>query len=269
MSNFSFERKAKITITDTELKDSFELTENNIEFKIEKSINSFPNLATIKITNPSENFVNFSKRENLKVDLEVGYFEDELGILFTGDLKRSYWGNVNVDDIFIIEAGDAEKGIAEAFLNKSYINKTQKKFIVSDCINLLGIDILTTTINKITGSYNGGFVAFEKCVDILDIVIKQLGFEWSIQNNNLLISTKGETNEIDFFTLDYATGLIDKPITLQDGGLLLKAYIDTKFIPHSTFFLNVPEFEGFYQIRQSIFNGDNEKGKWEVDIICL
>jgi len=267
MSDFSFQRNAKITITDTVIKDSFELIENKIEFKVEKSINSFPNLSEIKITNPSEDFVNFSKRENLKIDLETGYFEEELDILFTGDLKRAYYGNPNVDNVFVIEAGDSEKGITEAFLSKSYINKVQKRTIVKDCINLLDIDILTTTLNKITGTYNGGFVAFERCVDILNIVLGSLGFEWSIQNNQLLISTKGETNNIDFFELSYESGLIDKPVELQDGGLLLKAHIDTKFIPHKTVSLNVEGFEGFYQIRQAIMNGDNEEGMWEGRLI--
>lgn len=270
MSNFLFQRKTKLTITDTLLNESVELSENRIQFNIQKAISSLPNLAEIKITNPSENFVNFSKRENLKVDLEVAYFDDELDILFTGDLKRAYFGNTDNNNIFIIEAGDSEKLVYEAFLNKSYTNGILKKTIVKDCINLLGIDILNTTLNKITGSYNGGFVSFGKCVDVIDIIINGINLEWSIQNNQLLITQKGETNNIDFIELDFDNGLIDKPITLQDNGLLLKSYIDTKLIPHNTISLNnVAGFEGLYQMRQVNFQGDNEEGIWEARIICL
>lgn len=270
MSNLLLQRNAKITITDTLLNESVELSENRIQFNVQKAISSLPNLAEIKITNPSEDFVNFSKRENLKVDLEVSYFDEELDILFTGDLKRAYFGNSDINNILIIECGDAEKLIFEAFLNKSYTNGVLKKTIVKDCISLLGIDILNTTLNKIIGSYNGGFVSFNKCVDVLDIVINGLTLEWSIQNNQLLITEKGETNNVDFVEVDFDSGLIDTPITLQDSGLLLKSYINTKLIPHNTLSLNnVVGFEGLYQMRKVNFQGDNEKGIWEARVVCL
>jgi hypothetical protein len=254
MTDLYLNRKLKIKVTDSKTSEFLEVEDLRITFETQKTIDSLPNVGVIKIYNPSLDFVNFSSRENLKVDVLTAYFEEEFDILFLGDLKRSYFPNIDVDNLFVMEVGDSENAIANSFINKSYTKGVKKKAIVQDCINILGVDILATTLNRITGSYNGGFVAFGKVMDNLDIIINSLGFE--------------ETNSNDFITVDYENGLLKKPIPLQDGGFLLNCLLETKYLVHNTIFLNIPGYEGFFQIRQINFFGDNERNQWEANLIC-
>lgn len=270
MSNIFFERKAKVVVTDEVLNISEELEadDNRIVFSVQKNINSLPNIANISIYNPDSDFSNFSSKENLKIDLYVSYFDEEPELLFTGDLKRSYFVNKDVDNIFIIEAGDSEKNITETFINKTYIKGVKKKTIIQDCIKLLKVDVITSSLDKITGSYNGGFVCFNKVVDILDIVILSLDLEYSIQDNQFFILKKGEINEIDSIDINYDDGLLAKPTPLQDGGFMLRCLLNPKYTIHKTISLETEDYEGFFQIRQMDFTGDTTNKKWEVNLIC-
>lgn len=270
MTDILFERKVKITITDLNINQSLDILseDNRIILNGHKSIDSLPNLALIDVYNPDETFVNFSSREDLRVDILTKYGDDEYSILFTGDLKRSYFPNNNVDNILRLDIGDAEKSITESFISKSYTKGIRKKTIVKDCLDIMGIDILTNTLSRITGSYNGGFVCFNKCIDILDIVINSLGLEYSIQNNQIIITKPNEINTVDFKEVNYDLGLLDKPVPLQDGGYLIKNQLDNQFSCHGTILLNIEDINEFYQVRYINFNGDSDFNLWESNIVC-
>jgi len=264
MSDIIFDRKAKVIISD---KYSSQESDNRIIFDIEKSINSLPNIANIKVYNADNDFKNFSERENLKIELYTAYAEEELELLFIGDIKRVYNQYIGTDDIIIFDCGDSETSITNSFLNKSYKNGIEKKQIVKDCLDLMGVDYLTNTLSLITGVYNGGFVCFDKTTSILDTILENLNLEYSFQNNQIIINSKGYINKNDFITISYDTGLIKKPSDLQDGGLQLNTYLKN-YIPHKTIYLDVDGYNSFFQIRQVIISGDTQENNWGAEIIC-
>jgi len=262
-------RKIKIEVRDLLLNEVLTVEDSRIIFNVVKSIDSFPNKAVISIYNPSAEFLNFASSENLKIDILTAFLNEEYQLLFTGDIRRTSSVNIENDMIFTIEAGDSEKTMIEAFLNKSYISAVQKKRIILDCINAFSdIDILSNTLSKITGTYNGGFVAFNKVVDILDIVIKGLNLEWSIQNNQLIITEEGETDNFDFSIITFEENLYKKPIPLQDGGFILDCVLNAIYEPHKSIFISEKDYEGLYQIRQVVSNGDNKNNNWRSVITC-
>jgi len=268
MTDLYYGRNVKIRVTDPANNEILEVDDTRVIFEVQQTIDPFPNIGTIKIYNPSSDFSNFANRENMKLDILISYFEDKYKVLFLGDIKRAYSLNTNIDNIFVIEVGDSEKAITTSFLNKSYTNGIKKKTIVSDCIKILGIDVLSNTLNRVTGTYNGGFVSFNKVIDVLDIIINSLNLEYSIQNNQMVITEKGEIDSNNFIIIDYENGLLKKPMRLQDGGFLLNCLLEPKYSVQKTIFLNVPDLEGYFQIRNIDFIGDNEKHKWEVNLIC-
>lgn len=276
VENLLFLRKAELIVgtkvtgsnSDIEPEDA-RVFRTRINFDVEKDEGSTANKAKINIYNLSGESRAFLEQKNLVVFLRVGYETGDLTTLFFGDVdeengihnKRS-----GPDIITSIEAGDGEAalrdsniqvGLSSGATNLQLIDLAAKKLFVS-----------TAYISPIKSyTFQKGFSYSGSAKGLLDQMAKLSGFQWSIQNGELLILIPSENDQQQAVFLSKETGLIGFPVKTQDKlefTSLLNPFITPgrAVIVESSIFKNGESATA--KVSKAKYKGDTHEGTWEV-----
>lgn len=242
-----------------------------ISFEVEQDGSGNANKAKIRIYNLSESSRIFLEQKDMVVFLNVGYESSGLTNLFFGDIDDKNGIHVErsgPDIITTIEAGDAEKilreaniqiGLAQGATNLQIINAAAAKLKVSASYK--------TNIKSIT--YQNGFSFSGQVKKLLNEMGKQAGFEWSIQNGELLILSSKETDKQEAVFISAKTGLIGYPTKTQDK-VIFNALLNPKIRPgravrlESKIFLE--DIGANVKVEKTSFSGDTHEGPWQVKV---
>ena len=104
--------------------------------------------------------------------------------------------------------------------------------------------------------------------DTLDTTLRSAGYEWSIQDGNLLFLKNGTALDAVILarTLSPSTGLIDVPSVDNDGTLKARTYMLTDLTPGRVVNVEAEFVEGRYRIEKATYNGDTRGNDWFIDI---
>ena len=242
-----------------------------LNFKVKLDGGSNANKAKINIYNLSEASRTFIEQKDMVVFLQVGFESTGLSNLFFGDIDDKngiHSKRTGPDIITTIEAGDAEKTLREANIHIGFSKgSTNIQAIERAARKLLVSTSFQTDIKKIT--YQKGFSYAGSANDLLDKMGKQAGFEWSIQNGELLILSPGETDGQESVVISKDTGLIGFPVKTQDKveftSLLNPAIRPGRAIKvESQIFLDGSG--AIVKTDKADFDGDTHEGKWDVKV---
>lgn len=255
------------------------ITGLKIVFKVTKSLQSFPNLAEIKIYNTNKDTQALFKKRLTKIKLQVGYGLNK-GLIFIGEIKNIERSRQGTDHILTVFAGDGQKDWEQAFYNKT----------LQSNVTLLGTvkDIASTFITTVVGELKGLSVPPNKLrgqtlsgpsKGLLDTLAEDYGFKWSIQDGAMTTIPEDEVSEIVTAQLvNNATGMIGEP-TVTDRGANVRTLLNPALTPNSVFkiessgakvevggkfFRRVPRTQatGLYKIFEVIHEGDTHGKTW-------
>jgi hypothetical protein len=242
-----------------------------INFEVGQDSSGNANKAKIKVYNLSEESRTFLEQKDLVCFLMVGYESTGLSTLFFGDIDEKNGIHVErsgPDIIVTIEAGDAEKtiresniqlGLAQGATNLQIIEQAASKLLVSTAFK--------TTIKSIT--YQNGFSYSGSVKKLLNQMGEQAGFEWSVQNGELLILGPAETDKQEAIFLSKETGLIGFPTKTQDKVEFI-SLLNPKIRPgravrlESQIFLK--DSGANVKVEKTTFSGDTQEGSWQVKV---
>lgn len=247
------------------------LFKTRINFEVNFDASGNANKAKIKIYNLSEESRTFLEQKNMVVFLNVGYESSGLTNLFFGDIDDKngiHTERMGSDIITTIEAGDAEKilrraniqiGLAAGATNLQVIEMASKKLNV-------GLSY-KTNIEKLT--YQNGFSYSGQVKNLMDEMASKSNFEWSIQNGELLILGRKETDKQEAILVSSNTGLIGFPTKTQDK-VIFKMLLDPRVRPGRALRLEskiyLEENGANIKIDKANFMGDTDEGPWEVKV---
>ena len=255
-----------------------------MSFRCEKNSEPKANPSQLKIYNLSENTRQQLRAEikNQKVIVSVAYGDQELGVLFSGDVAKVITEKSGGDIITTFETGDGEKAINEARIDKSYSAGTNMKTVVEDVANTMkdqaGVivgNIKNTVKDEVT---QNGFTISGVSSAILSSISARQGKEWHIQDNELLYLSPTESfdaSDLDAIVLSPSTGLIGQPKKAEVGekgsevsGWELKALIQKDIKPAKLIKLIVPsmKIEDLVRVRKAVFEGDTHAQNWYATI---
>lgn len=250
-----------------------------INFEITKSVLSFPNLCKLVIYNPNEETKSALQKKFTKIILNVGY-EGDLRLLFKGEIRNIFQSKSGVDRLLTVYAGDGERDWQNATFNKTFAESVTMKSVIEDVLKTfeelsIGIlDGLPETADKLRGQTLSG-----SSKDIMDQFADEYGFDWSIQDGEVIVTPiESPLQNDEAVLINSATGMIGSP-TVTEIGADVTTLLNPRLLPNSSFVIESvnsdiqlgnlffrdvkkTDAEGTYKTQEVIFKGDSREGDW-------
>ena len=252
-----------------------------IVFDVTKTILSFPNLAKIDLYNANETTVALLQKKYTKVTLNAGY-KGNVKLLFKGEIRNAFQSRNPTDRITTVYAGDGQRDWENTSFNRTYAQSvTIEQTVVDIMKSFQGLtiaqgatDVLPKTSDKLRGQMLSGASAA-----LMDDLAKEYGFDWSIQDGEIVLTTDQNPIVGDAATvINAATGMINSP-TITVVGANVTTLLNPDLVPNrafqitsvgadvqfgNLFFKTIPRTsaEGTYKIQEVNFKGDSRHGDW-------
>lgn len=273
-----YKRAYDLTIIPTE-GDARVIKELRVNFEITKSILSFPNLCRINIYNPNEDTLSALQKKFTKIVLNAGY-EGDVRLLFKGEIRNVFQSRSGTDRLVTVYAGDGERDWQNATFNKTFTENVTISSAIEEVLKSFEevtvgvVNGLPQVADKLRGQTLSG-----SSKDILDQFADEYGFDWSIQDGEVIITPVESPLEGDEAVLvNAATGMIGSP-TVTEIGADVTTLLNPRMLPNKAFqiesvnaeiqlgnlfFRNIKRTtaEGTYKIQEVTFKGDSREGDW-------
>lgn len=198
-------------------------TDLRIQFSIKQWHAGSPNMGSFRIYNPSSQTVRkFQNKEFSKVEFSAGY-EDNCGVIFSGDIKQTIYGHENAVDSYIdVFAADGQQGYQTANVTASRAagwTPADKVKIATDALAPYGITMGVNALDLSTPAYPRGRAFIGMARDLIRQVVLSAGGMWSIQQGKVMITPKSlDTGSgAGAIKLTASTGLVGYPQQTEDG----------------------------------------------------
>lgn len=251
-------------------------------FEISMTDTKETNKAEIRIYNLSQETIGLLEEKDSLAILKIGYDEDELSILFIGNIVE-----------FEHDFNDADI-ITKITCKDGFIPLTSKKLSLSFAPNSSTTQIINKIIaelNLVKGDYSflpnytykQGFSFVGSPGVALDIILARIDYEWTIVNGVLVISKNNESNgKIIMQFLSKNTGLIDKPKRFKEkmvktktktnklmDGWKIKSLIIPSIQPKTLISVESEDVEGTFLVKAVKFIGDTHENDWIAEIDAI
>jgi hypothetical protein len=201
-----------------------------MSFEVERNKTNTPNKANVSIYNLSPNTMTKMESNKNKLIIRAGY-DDETGLttLFNGDVTKSERKKEGTEQVLEIEAMDGYKNIQSQNVSISYKSGTKTTTILRDILAAMAYPV-AGGIPTSSDSYTGGFQYIGKAKDALTVVLKKIGYKWTIQNDQILIFKEiGGGSVVTGLLITPSTGLLSIEKLEQDTEEVKKTtYTNTK-----------------------------------------
>lgn len=299
-----FIRKASLVVTKAGTNNplpglplqGLDLSELRLKFTVNQADTDTPNIAIIRVYNPSDQTAKTIVHEYDTVVLQAGYESGNFGVIFRGTIKQFRRGRErNVDGYLDILAADGDLGYNYGIINKSMPKETTVKQELEYLSKATGLPLDPTVDNAIGNVVLNprGKVAFGLSRAYLrDIALTQ-GCRWSIQNGNIVFVPLTGYLDGEVVKINSTTGMIGVPeatnegiraVTLLNPTLKVgnRVQIDNKDISQTiireqafpqyrsapTMIANVT-WDGIYRVLSIDHEGDTRGQEWYSTLICL
>lgn len=277
-----FDRKYELNITSVD-GQSRSISELRIEFEITKSILSFPNVARITIFNYAPETRVLLEQRHAHISLNAGY-EGNVGLLFQGEVRNVFASRDRELSTLTVYAGDGQKDWENAAINKTFSESVSVSAAIQEVLGSfqdtpVGYALgLPDTPDKLRGQTLSG-----PSREIMDQFAEEYGFEWSIQNGEIVIVPLNEAIDSDeAIVISSETGMIGTP-TITEIGADVTTALDARIIPNAPieirsasaevainnlYFRDVKKTDasGFYKVMEVTFRGDSHGNEWTASI---
>ncbi len=261
-------RKYKVTV------DTIQTEDLDLQFNIVKTTKKEPNTCTLRIYNLNE-----SHREQLSqlkepmVEIEAGY-EDDIGLIFKGNVRDVYSVQEGPDWITELSSGDGANAISRSRVNLSFSRGTSLSTAIKKLAEAMNVNIGNAALKALQGNFTGasneflnGAVFSGRASTEMDGLLKSAGLEWSIQDDELQITKRGEALEGMSVKLTSDTGLIGSPTIGQKGIMHMTSLMNWTIVPARNLYVEAKTVpHGFYRAERCEYVGDTSGQDWYVGI---
>lgn len=184
-----------------------------ISFDIDKDTTKRTNKSKIKIWNLSDDTLDKIEKNDLFVELYVGY-KDDVGLkrIFVGYALTVETKNANggKDLLTEITAADGQVQIRDSIMSVGYPSGINSKVILNGIASTMGLSLFVADDVDFP-DYPDGFSYVGYAKDALDIVCGALGGSWSVQNEILQVILNEGTTGLKGLVFNSNSGLIGFP----------------------------------------------------------
>lgn len=254
-----------------------------VAFEVTKDLQGAPNLGRFQIYNLSGQSRAKIETEFDRLTLNVGY-ENNVKLLFDGDIKNVLHARTGEDSITTIFAGDGQKDFEQTYTSFTLGDGAK----LGDVINRITTDLTGNIADVIQGVNLDqdkllGLTLADQSSKLLDSLAKEFGFDWSIQNRQINIIAKDDVIPQEF-KISAGTGMIGSP-SVTEIGADVTFLINPEILPGrilnvesvgadvnygNLFFRAVPRTQGTgrYKIVKINYVGDTHSDQWLSTATC-
>lgn len=239
-----------------------------ISFRVEKTANRSVNTAEVDIYNLNKSTRELISDIHTNIIINAGYVNSSgAEVLFKGDIVRFNDMFNPPDRITHLEAGDGIRLIRETMISLSFTDGIKAQYIFEDIAKLLpGITLRSDTLPE-NKSFANGWSFVGPAAEALDKIANSINARWSIQNNELQIIGKNESNQTEAILISPASGLISSPERLEDvyddleeemkpPGWKLQTFLQPKIEPGGIIEIESDAVSGQFIVDSVIHEGD-------------
>jgi hypothetical protein len=287
-----FRRKWRVTV------NTIEITDLDVTFEIEKSTKDEPNKCELKIWNLTEaqraeieelhqvvgNVSKFDKgkqkqaarkqaTKGIPCMIEAGYGEnnDNLSLLWLGDIRTAKSERHGPDWITELESGDGEKSWQNARVHVSYGPMTPVDTALRAIVESLGLGEgniqKAADALRIKGkSFPTGTVISGPAARELTYLCRSADLEWSIQDGAIQILDRGKALDQEAILVSASTGMLDSPTVDVDGILTVKILMTPDVRPGRLIVVDAARIKGNYKIEKAKWKADTAGNDWTIEL---
>ena len=199
-----------------------------LDFETKSTRSKEPNQGVFNYYNLSE-----STRQEIETDAKAvrcyaGY-DGDAKLIYQGDIVFVNSLKSGADWVTTIHCGDGFASFTKSITSKTYASGTEKQVILDQIASDMGL-VVKAAQDAITGELGGSLTIDGKSKDQLDVLMKDSGAEWSIQDNELNITKLGKPIDDIAVVLRADSGLLEHP-TITDKGVNVKAQLNPDIRP--------------------------------------
>lgn len=197
----------------TQLSNSLEVSKLRVQFKVHRSLTKHPNQCDITITNLNDvNRVDLESKP-LLVQLDAGYEEDALRLLYKGNLRFGMSKEEGPNWETLMQLGDGDSAHRWARVNKSYAPGTSVRTILRDAAKSMGYELPANLAKDKTldRSFATGTTSHGPSRDELTRLLAPFGYHHSFQNGVLRVLRDGDTTPGTAIPIGEEQGMIGTP----------------------------------------------------------
>ncbi len=196
---------------------SIEMTEAEIQFRIEKTNTSEQNKMNLKIYNVNPTHRNSLNKKDMLIIFKVGYNDQALKTVFQGNLVDIKSSKDNTDMITEINAGDGHLQLRQSRSSHSFESGITVREVTHRLVNDFNqvsseqIAIKSMKGDALEDVYQNGISISGSTKQTLDKLLGGKGLQWSIQNGAFEVNPSFAANLEEVVYLSAKTGLIGIP----------------------------------------------------------
>lgn len=192
-------------------KEGILISDLRISFSIEKTLNETLNTSTIKIYNLAPSSRKLVETPNNAVVLKAGYKQDKGAItIFVGIVRRSLTTRQGPDWVTELELDDGLIAYRDSKFSASYKPGTAAIDVLKQVSAKFGLPVGSIPADSVK-QYPQGFSFVGRVRDAMNKVCHYLGYEWSMQNQEIQVIKKGGFKERTAIVISQDTGMIGSP----------------------------------------------------------
>lgn len=216
----------------------------DVAFSVATTLDRDPNTAELRIFNlkASNRGLLQELPEGSQVIIEAGY-EGSLGQVFRGGLQIARSTREGPDWVTVIEAADGDKEVRSARINESFPAGTDVNTVLEKLGSKLGAG-LGNAAKKLFSqasfvadggnqgkSFINGTALTGSVADRFTELLDSVGFEWSVQNQQIQILQKDQPLDKEAVLLNRSTGLVGSPEVGSDGVAKFRSLMQAEIYP--------------------------------------
>ena len=192
---------------------SLEITGLRVEFRVHRSHTKHPNQCDITITNLASRSRTDLETKPLLVQLDAGYENDALRLLYTGDLRFGMTEQKHPNWETLMQLGDGDCMHRWARVNKSYAAGTSVRTILRDCARSMGFELpkYLDSDPALDRSFAAGRTSHGPSREEMTKLLAPFGYTYSIQNGVLQVLRADAVTPGTAIPIGEAYGMIGTP----------------------------------------------------------
>lgn len=252
-------------------------TELRVSFEVKRTINKYPDPATITIYNlAAATRASFSRGDEVRL---VAGYTDNASLLYSGQLQDMVVARDGPDWATTITVRDGDNAWRTQ-VNTNFATSAPLQLAVQRMASAMGLQVLPASLPVLAGkSVRAGSVHVGNGHDALSRLLTPWSLRWCIQDGALVVlPSDGVTNQ-QAILLTPQTGLIGSPEPMTDRPakrfkktkqlqtktgkrLRLTSLLQPNLRPGAPVVLEAAQYVGTYRVDSAIHRGDSRGQDW-------
>lgn len=248
------------------------ITGLDVSFSVVKTDDPKVNTMEVRVYNAAPNTRQLLETTENTVIVNAGYFGN-VRQLAAGDITKGSTVMSGVDRVTSALCGDGLRALSTKRVSLSYDGAVSARQIINDISTALGLEVQETDAD-LSGKFRTGWAFVGPAKDAMTSIAKRFGLDWSVQNEEIQVTTRRGVNTKEAVLITPETGLIGHPAPLDDArddnvdakeppGLRIMTLLNPLYVPGGVVVLRSKGYDDAeFRIKRVEHDGDTRGSAW-------